>query len=404
MTGIYVALVVCLVLGTALQFVVLPLFYFHRGVNGDWYQFEEIYIPTESNWIGSAGGIISTVLPRNGSLTDRIRYHRLSECPDHSNIPNLNKLTFYELDDSVTMDQAEKIVFGAEALERARRATALADSAIPKLIDKKIWFKTSGRRIMEANLAELEMKIGNYTFIPGGHWRPNHCIPKGKVAIIIPFRNRFHHLSILLRYLVPMLQRQLLEFGIFTVNQENELSFNRATLMNVGFMESLNMSHWDCFVFHDVDHVPLSDLNYYGCSNMPRHFITGDNVWNYTLLYENLFGGVTGFPGSDIRKMNGFPNVYWGWGGEDDEILLRARKANLKIWRRPRGRSRFIGFYKVIEHHHHSAPKIPERYDLLKNYSTRMNYDGLSNLRYPPPRLEIHPLYVNISVDIFRLD
>ncbi|XP_022088270.1 beta-1,4-galactosyltransferase 6-like [Acanthaster planci] len=401
MNGIQKAFAVCLVVGTTLQLVILPLFYFHRGMSGDWYQFEgEIYVRAESTRTGSGRGVVGTA-SRNGSTTERILFHRLSECPD-SNIPHLNNISFYDLD-NITMDQAESVVFGSEEFEKARRATTLADSLIPNLIDKNVWFKASGRRIMEANLAQLEMKIGNYTFIPGGHWRPNHCIPVWKVAIIIPFRNRSHHLPILLRYLVPMLRRQLLEFGVFAVNQENDLNFNRATLMNVGFMESLNMSHWDCFVFHDVDHVPLSDLNYYGCSNMPRHFISGDSVWNYTLAYENLFGGVTGFLGSDIRKMNGFPNVYWGWGGEDDEILLRARRVKLKIGRRPQGRNRFIGFYKDIQHHHHSAAAMPERHRLLRNYVKRMKYDGLSNLRYPPPRLEIHPLYVNISVNIYRL-
>ena len=63
--------------------------------------------------------------------------------------------------------------------------------------------------------------------------------------------------------------------------QNNSLAFNRAMLMNVGFLESLNFSKWDCFIFHDVDHVPLSDLNYYGCSGMPRHFLSGADRWKY---------------------------------------------------------------------------------------------------------------------------
>ena len=62
-----------------------------------------------------------------------------------------------------------------------------------------------------------------------------------------------------------------------------------------------------------------------------------------------------------MRKINGFPNVYWGWGGEDDEILLRVKKAGLKLAPRPVGAKRYVGFYEVIEHHHHSAAEIPER-------------------------------------------
>ncbi|XP_038057515.1 beta-1,4-galactosyltransferase 6-like [Patiria miniata] len=402
MTEIHMALVACLVLGAVLQFVILPFYYFRRGVDPNWDRLEDIYITTEFSRVHFADKTIFTVPARNNNPADHAMFRQMPECPD-TDIPNLNKMNFLDLDD-FTMEQAESLIFGEEAMKRAKQATVLADSVVPSLIDRTDWFQTLGRRRIEAHLGKLETKIGNYTFIPGGHWKPNQCIPKWKVAVIIPFRNRSHHLPILLRYLVPMLRRQQLEFGIFTVNQENDLTFNKAMLMNIAFLESLNISQWDCFVFHDVDHVPLSDMNYYGCANMPRHFLSGDSIWNYTLMYEQLFGGVTGFLESNLRKMNGFPNVYWGWGGEDDEILMRAKKVHLNVAPRPTGGDRYMGFYKVIEHHHSSAQKIPERLDLLKNFSSRMDNDGLSNLRYPPPRLEIHPLYVNISVDIFRFD
>ena len=46
-----------------------------------------------------------------------------------------------------------------------------------------------------------------------------------QVAIIIPFRNRHFHLPILLRYLVPMLQKQQLEFSIFVINQVQSILY-----------------------------------------------------------------------------------------------------------------------------------------------------------------------------------
>ena len=50
-----------------------------------------------------------------------------------------------------------------------------------------------------------------------------------------------------------ILQRQQLEYQIFIVNQVGEDPFNRAKLLNVGFMEALKLYDWQCFVFHDVD-------------------------------------------------------------------------------------------------------------------------------------------------------
>lgn len=49
------------------------------------------------------------------------------------------------------------------------------------------------------------------------------------------------------------LQRQELDYQIFVVNQVDNNPFNRAKLLNVGFMEALKMYDWECFVFHDVD-------------------------------------------------------------------------------------------------------------------------------------------------------
>ena len=50
-----------------------------------------------------------------------------------------------------------------------------------------------------------------------------------------------------------ILQRQEIEYQIFVINQVGTDPFNRAKLLNVGFMEALKLYDWECFVFHDVD-------------------------------------------------------------------------------------------------------------------------------------------------------
>jgi len=49
------------------------------------------------------------------------------------------------------------------------------------------------------------------------------------------------------------------------------------------------------------------------------------------LPYKTLFGGVEGFWSEHYRLINGFPNRFWGWGGEDDDLYVRfvARKTCL---------------------------------------------------------------------------
>lgn len=38
---------------------------------------------------------------------------------------------------------------------------------------------------------------------------------------------------------------------------------------------------------------------------------------------RRYFGGVVAFNQEDFEAINGFPNTFWGWGGEDDEMYSR---------------------------------------------------------------------------------
>eukprot|EP00057_Strongylocentrotus_purpuratus_P017896 XP_011672370.1 PREDICTED: beta-1,4-galactosyltransferase 6-like [Strongylocentrotus purpuratus] len=220
------------------------------------------------------------------------------------------------------------------------------------------------------------------------------------VAIVIPFRNRFHHLPIFLRHIVPFLKRQKLEFSIFISEQRNDIRFNRAMLMNVGFVEALNFINFDCVVFHDIDHLALNVQNYFGCENMPRHFISGEAIWRWKIPYTKLFGGVTGITKDQFYTINGLSNVYWGWGGEDDDFFNRVYTKNLTRTR-PEGK---IGYFDSVRHaKKESSVSNEARVCLLKSYKQRMPTDGVSNLKYEPPTIELHPLYTNISVNIQKL-
>lgn len=55
------------------------------------------------------------------------------------------------------------------------------------------------------------------------------------------------------------------------VCQDRDEVFNRAKLLNVGYMEALKEYDYDCFVFSDVDLIPMDDRNTYRCFSQPRH-------------------------------------------------------------------------------------------------------------------------------------
>ncbi|KAG8442093.1 hypothetical protein GDO86_011040 [Hymenochirus boettgeri] len=235
-----------------------------------------------------------------------------------------------------------------------------------------------------------DMDIGR-----GGHWKPTDCIPRWKVAVLIPFRNRHEHLPILFRHLIPMLQKQRLEFAFYVIEQTGTQTFNRAMLFNIGFKEALKDRKWDCVIFHDVDHIPENDRNYYGCGEMPRHFAAKLDKYMYILPYEEFFGGVSGLTVKQFKKINGFPNAFWGWGGEDDDLWNRVHYSGFNV-SRPEGD---IGKYKSIPHHHRGEVQFLGRYKLLRYSKERQYLDGLSNLIYAP-NIVIDRLYKNITVHL----
>ncbi|NXO68911.1 B4GT1 galactosyltransferase, partial [Phainopepla nitens] len=157
----------------------------------------------------------------------------------------------------------------------------------------------------------------------GGRFAPKDCIALQKVAIIIPFRNREEHLKYWLYYLHPILQRQQLDYGVYVINQDGEEEFNRAKLLNIGFAEALKEYDYDCFVFSDVDLIPMDDRNTYKCYSQPRHLSVSMDKFGFRLPYNQYFGGVSALSKEQFTKINGFPNNYWGWGGEDDDIYNR---------------------------------------------------------------------------------
>lgn len=116
----------------------------------------------------------------------------------------------------------------------------------------------------------------NYTCV-NGRWKPVHCTARHRLAIIIPYKDRLSNLNFFMYHMHPFLQKQLLEYQIFVVEQSNDDLFNKGVLMNAAFLEAMHMTRisrsdlqtlnftsynfpFDCVMFHDVDLLPESIL------------------------------------------------------------------------------------------------------------------------------------------------
>ncbi|XP_069182715.1 beta-1,4-galactosyltransferase 4-like [Procambarus clarkii] len=165
--------------------------------------------------------------------------------------------------------------------------------------------------------------------------RSNHQRKKNKM--IGAFLNHMH----------PFLQRQL-NYSIYFWSPSSfyhgAAPFNRASLLNVGFKEARKEGPWDCYAFHDIDLLPENDFHLYHCSPQPRHLAVA--LSTFKIPYHSYFGGGCLMMESHILKVNGWSNMYWGWGGEDDDMWNRVTSSDMTVWRYPNPYVR----YKMIQH------------------------------------------------------
>ncbi|KAJ8271257.1 hypothetical protein COCON_G00101160 [Conger conger] len=235
----------------------------------------------------------------------------------------------------------------------------------------------------------------------GGRFKPDDCVAQQKVAMIIPFRHREEHLKYWLHYLHPILQRQQLDYGVYVINQFGEDTFNRAKLLNVGYAEALKEYDYECFVFSDVDLIPMDDRNIYKCYSQPRHLSVSMDKFGFKLPYLQYFGGVSSMSKQQFLKINGFPNNYWGWGGEDDDIFNRLSARGMSI-SRPSGD---LGKCRMIRHNRDAKNEAnPQRFNRITHTRQTMDHDGINTLTYKVVNVEKDQLFTKITVDVGKPD
>ncbi|WAR20679.1 B4GT4-like protein [Mya arenaria] len=91
--------------------------------------------------------------------------------------------------------------------------------------------------------------------------------------------------------------------------------------------------------------------------------------------YADYIGGVLALTDDQFRKVNGFSNLYFGWGGEDDDMFTRLKINSVVLTHVDPE----IGQYYALPHSKDPGNPInPKRFTLLKKAKQRMAIDGLS--------------------------
>jgi beta-1,4-galactosyltransferase 1 len=140
------------------------------------------------------------------------------------------------------------------------------------------------------------------------------------IGIAVPYRKRELHLKKFMESVPGTLKARKIEYCIVIVEQKNEKPFNRGKLLNVGFNFLYKNYKIKTFVSHDVDHYPHGHCPYEEL-NEPC-LLRKQN-------YHGHVGGVFSIGSENFIKVNGYSNLFWGYGSEDDEFYLRIEREKL---------------------------------------------------------------------------
>ena len=234
---------------------------------------------------------------------------------------------------------------------------------------------------LQKNRKKLQFKTVSYE-----NFKSNYTInskSKSMIAIIIPYREhvdstvRFIQLKKFITHVHKFLKNQNVKYTFFVIKQNSyKKRFNRGLLLNIGFDIA---KKYNIIITHDVDMLPDEYLLQYYL-HIPKHPIhiayPGSSV-KYS--YPTYIGGINIYNREDYKKINGFPNDFWGWGGEDDAIYDRLAINNLIVLRPDKGEIKELPHQSMKElKQFTNLKKWENRIDNIKNWKT----NGLKNLKY----------------------
>tara|TARA_Y100000296_G_scaffold35816_1_gene41506 strand:+ start:12 stop:1481 length:1470 start_codon:yes stop_codon:yes gene_type:complete len=157
-----------------------------------------------------------------------------------------------------------------------------------------------------------------------------------KLAVILPYSEQ--HIENFVNHFEATIKG---DYKLCFIKQKSNRPLNKGKLFNIGYM--LHKDKFDYFCFHDSDLIPISDECDYSYEEKPISLVGmrnpirfGDqekvqNFDDYTLPYDEYFGGAVLFTKNHFQEVNGYSNEYWGVGYEDYDLLLRCVIKGLSV-------------------------------------------------------------------------
>ena len=153
------------------------------------------------------------------------------------------------------------------------------------------------------------------------------------VAIIVPYRNnKYQSRDKQLAMFIEYYHNYLPNCDIYIIEQSDDnKKFNRGAVLNIGFKIAQKSPTNKIYIFHDVDLVSPPEIRkvYTHVSKYPIHIAS---LWKEKYTFKQFLGGIISFDEKSYEKINGYPNKFFGWGGEDDAMYDRLVTNNISVY------------------------------------------------------------------------
>jgi N-terminal domain of galactosyltransferase/N-terminal region of glycosyl transferase group 7 len=221
--------------------------------------------------------------------------------------------------------------------------------------------------------------------------------PQGTPCILVPFRDnveqsRGHQL----KQFVSHIHRRHPDWTVLVIEQSDDgRKFNRGALLNIGARIAA-ASKFEYVIFHDVDLLPLKKIVPYYTA-FPEKPIHIGKAWTQKYDFPKFLGGVLSMSVRDIQKTNGFPNQFWGWGGEDDSIRERLRRKKIDVYQPTlRGEG-----YKELTHVDTKTKQEWKNMTKWEDLAQDTGRDGVRNVKFDVLKTHDYtPKIVKITVEL----
>lgn len=141
-----------------------------------------------------------------------------------------------------------------------------------------------------------------------------------RVHVLVPYRDRENHLKCFLKDFVPCLKKHINDVKITIVEQSDDGKlFNRGKLLNIGVCEAGEDSTH--FILQDID----TFANDFCVKQLYRIQEHHEDIVRINVPHNNSLGCICKITSDAMYKINGFPNVIFGWGIEDRALYWRAK-------------------------------------------------------------------------------